>query len=116
MKMFKMSNFTLFHNILYANCFLKSFNSQISVVVCSFFEFRTVSKWYIREWVSSLSHNKLLDLSKNESNCKHKQNVNKHGIFLLYGRKYCGKRNVGYQQSFIFFHNVFKNLLPSFGF
>ena len=31
---------------------LKSFHSHISVVVCSFFEFGMVSKWYIREWVN----------------------------------------------------------------
>ena len=39
---------------LFPQCFLKilkSFYSHISVVVCSFFEFGTVSKWYIREWV-----------------------------------------------------------------
>ena len=29
----------------------KSFGSHISVVVCSFFGFGTVSKWCIREWV-----------------------------------------------------------------
>ena len=48
-----MSNFTIFHNVFYAICILKSFNSRISVVVCSFFEFGTVSKWYIREMVKS---------------------------------------------------------------
>ena len=31
-------------------------NSQISVVVCSLFEFGTVSKWYIREWVKPPLH------------------------------------------------------------
>ena len=36
----------------YAKCILKSFNSHISVVVCSFFEFGTVSKWCISEWVN----------------------------------------------------------------
>ena len=30
-------------------------NSHISVVVCSFFEFGTVSKWCIREWVNVYS-------------------------------------------------------------
>ena len=45
-----MSNFTFFHNVFYAICILKSLNSHISVVICSFFEFRTVSKWCIREW------------------------------------------------------------------
>ena len=36
------------HNVFYAICILKFFNSHISVVVCSFFEFGTVSKWFIR--------------------------------------------------------------------
>ena len=47
----QMSNFTFFHNVFYAFCILKSFNSPILVVVCSFFEFGTISKWCIREWV-----------------------------------------------------------------
>ena len=50
-KLLKMRNFAFFHNVFYAICILKSFNSHISVVVCSFFEFRMVSKWCIREWV-----------------------------------------------------------------
>ena len=48
------SNFTFFHNVFYAICTSKSFNSHISVVVCSFFEFGTVSKWCIREWVRAV--------------------------------------------------------------
>ena len=51
-KLLKMSNFTFYHNVFYAICILKSFNSHISVVVCSFFEFGTVSKLCIREWVN----------------------------------------------------------------
>ena len=43
-----LSNFTFFHDVC---CTLKSFDSHISVVVCSFFEFGTSSKWCIREWV-----------------------------------------------------------------
>ena len=50
-KLHKMSNFTLFHKVFYAICILKSFKSHISVVICSFFEFGTVSKWCIGEWV-----------------------------------------------------------------
>ena len=42
-----------FHNVFYAICILKSINSHISVVVCSFFEFGTVSKWCLREWVKA---------------------------------------------------------------
>ena len=50
-KLLKMNNFTFFHNVFYPIRFLNSYISHISVVVCSFFEFGTVSKWCIREWV-----------------------------------------------------------------
>ena len=50
-KLLKMSNFTFFHKIFYAISILKSFDSHISVVVCSFYEFGMVSKWCITEWV-----------------------------------------------------------------
>ena len=39
------------HNVFHATGILKSFNSHISVVNCSLFEFWTVSKWCTREWV-----------------------------------------------------------------
>ena len=52
MKLLKMSSFTFLHNVFYAICILKSINSHFSVVVCSFFEFGTVSKCCIREWVN----------------------------------------------------------------
>ena len=45
-----MSNFTFFHNVFYPIRTLKSFNSHISVVVYSFFEFGTVSRSCIRGW------------------------------------------------------------------
>ena len=45
----QMSNFTFSHKVFYAICIFKSFNSHISVVVCTFFEFWTVSKWCILE-------------------------------------------------------------------
>ena len=54
-KLLKMSNFTFFHNVFYAICILRSYNSNISVVVCSFFEFWTVSKLCIREMVKGFS-------------------------------------------------------------
>ena len=38
---------------LYAICILESFNSHISVVICSFFEFEAVSKWCIMELVKN---------------------------------------------------------------
>ena len=47
-----MSNFTFSLDVFYAICVLKSFNTHISAVICSFFEFGTVSKWCIREWVN----------------------------------------------------------------
>ena len=52
-KSLKMSNFIFFPNVFYTICILKSFNSHISVVVCSFFEFGTVSEWCIREWINA---------------------------------------------------------------
>ena len=51
-KLLEMSNFTFSHNVFYANCILKSFDSHILVIVCIFLEFGTVSKWCIREWAS----------------------------------------------------------------
>ena len=57
-KLFKMSNFTFFHNVFYAICILKSFHSHISVVVCSFLEFGTVSKWCIWKWIKRLTKGK----------------------------------------------------------
>ena len=50
-KSLRMNDFTLFHNVFYGFCILKSFTSHISVVICSFFQFGMVSKWCIREWV-----------------------------------------------------------------
>ena len=65
MKLLKRSNFTFFHYVFYAICILKSFYSHISVVVCSLFEFRMVSKWCIRECV-----NKVEDIvGKGDSSC-----------------------------------------------
>ena len=40
-KLLKVSNFIFFYNVFYAICILKFFNSQISFVVCSSFEFGT---------------------------------------------------------------------------
>ena len=50
-----MSNFTFSHKVFYVKYILKSFNSHISVFIWSFFEFGTVSKWFIREWVNGMS-------------------------------------------------------------
>ena len=50
-KLLKMSNFTFFHNVFYPICISNSFNSHISDVICSFFEFGMVLKWCIREWI-----------------------------------------------------------------
>ena len=59
-----MNNFSFCHSVFYPCCLqtlsiskslkfvvLERINSRISLVVCSFFEFGTVSKWCIREWV-----------------------------------------------------------------
>ena len=51
-KLLKMSNFTSFHNVFYAICILKSVNSHISLVVCSFFESGMVSK----QWHGSMPY------------------------------------------------------------
>ena len=64
---------------------VKSFNSYISVIVCSFFEFGIVSKWCTREWVKvSLPEIKIFNLSKCESNADKKLNPlsNKKSNFL----------------------------------
>ena len=42
-KFLKLSNFTFFHNVFYAVCILKCFNSRVSVLVCSFFKFGMIS-------------------------------------------------------------------------
>ena len=68
MKLLKMSNFTFSHNNFYSTCILKSLNGHISVVVCSFFEFMTVSKWCIREWVNPLPHMPILVSSNSAAN------------------------------------------------
>ena len=43
---------------LFSNYILKSLNNHISIVVGSFFEFGTVTKWCIREWVNALKKKK----------------------------------------------------------
>ena len=54
-KLLKMSNFTFFSNVFYAILILKSFNSYMLVLVCSFFEFGTVWKLCIRDWLKTVS-------------------------------------------------------------
>ena len=53
-KFLKMSSYTCFHIDFYVICILKFFDHHISVVVGSFFEFGTVSKWCIRKWVNDV--------------------------------------------------------------
>ena len=50
----QMSNLTFSFNVFYGICILKSFDSHIPVVVCSSFEFGTVSKCCIREWINRI--------------------------------------------------------------
>ena len=59
-KLLKISSFTMFHNVICAICILKSFDSHILVVICSFFNFGMVSQWCIREWVKALSDWKII--------------------------------------------------------
>ena len=87
-----MSNFTFFYNVFFAVFYLKipfaiftlkSCNSHISVIICSFFEFRMVSKWCIREWFKSpfsrarsiLTHH-ALDTVTDEQTSKNTQKPN----------------------------------------
>ena len=58
----------MFHNVCYAICIFKFFNRHISVVVCSFFEFGTVSEWCITEWVN-------WDKSKIQECCKERKGL-----------------------------------------
>ena len=57
------------------SCILKSFNSHNSVVFCSFFEFGTVSKWCIREWVKPLPGGNSLTLFNLKAFADDKSNV-----------------------------------------
>ena len=59
-----MSNFTFIHNVFYAICIFKS---NISVVVRSFFEFGTVSRWCIMELGKKIWPNKWLLPMKSSS-------------------------------------------------
>ena len=68
-KLLKMSNFTLFHSIFYVICIVNSCNSHISIVVCSFFEFGTVSKWCIREWVNCYKCISIRRIDTHRQNC-----------------------------------------------
>ena len=94
-----MSNFTFFHNVFHAICILKSFNSHISVVVFSFFEFGTVSKWCIEEWVKSICRRQFkIELMK--SVFDREENITGIG------------ENARYQH-FSFSNIVFKTVFPS---
>ena len=123
-----MSDSTFFHNVFYTICILKSFNSHISVVICSFFEFGTVSKWCIREWIKSrayslqsyliicLPNNKNFDMTKLKAFADDKLNVAKMMISLLNRKENnVGKgENAGHQQHFLFSPWCFPKP-PSFG-
>ena len=78
----QMSNFTFFHNVFYEIGILNSFNNHISVVVCSFFEFGTVSKWCIREWVDILFHINWVNLPSSGSSCGSLQDLRVEGLWF----------------------------------
>ena len=78
----QISIITFFHNVFYGISFLKPFNSRISVVVCSFFEFGTVSKWCIREWVKCINFNNKLKLIYTKSFSVH-GNTELHQIYQI---------------------------------
>ena len=69
--------FHIFPQSFCAVCILKPFNSHISVVVCSFFDFGTVSKWCIRNGLRSSTCSQMLALSRDALFC----------LILLYPRK-----------------------------
>ena len=118
MKLFKMNNFIFFYNVFYALCILRSFNIHIPVVVLNFFEFGTVSKWCIREWVNRQQKNEI----QNPAKCKY-HNLFSPNLHIL-------KRNVRnyrfaftksfkvdcYMVSFFFHTNFTPNMFaPKFG-
>ena len=106
-KLLKMSNFTFFHNVFFAICILKSFNSHISVVVFIFFEFGMVSKWCNREWVKSLPDNKLLDLSESKACDKVNVPYQKLKLFLKWEENVAGKGDELVTSIFSFSHTIF---------
>ena len=142
-KLLKMSNFTFFYNVFFAIFYLKipfaiftlkSCNSHISVVICSFFEFRMVSKWCIREWFKSpfyrawsiLTHH-ALDTVTDEQTSKNIQKPNlEHlntfpyepvvlcvcSINLL--KTLWEKEKLFQRSNFSFAHTVFTNFLENF--
>ena len=125
-KLLKMSNFTFYHYVFYAICILKSFNSHISVAICSFFEFGTVSKWCIREWVKT-SYNQsvsqsvyivVLNYTVQNSHQKHTQTQNTD--LTLYSidthldasttdsfENIVGKGGIGCNKQFLLFRHCF---------
>ena len=117
-----MSNFTFFCNVFYGICILKSYDSHISIVICSFLEFGTVSKCNIRECVNTKAAKcdsprfskqydltlsqmtKSLDEIKLKAHADDKLNVAKMMISLLDGvQNTVGKEeNAGYQHFLLF--------------
>ena len=88
----------------------------MSVVVCSFFEFGTVSKWCIRERVNSLPLNKILDLSKLKEFAVDNFEFNENG------RKFSNRLKTLWEKekllvtsNFSFSHCVFKRLILQTG-
>ena len=108
-----LSNFSFFHRVFYAICILKSLNSHTSVVVCSFFEFGTVSKWCIREWLNFSTRTKFLDISKFKAfvDDKTKSGLNDGNCFSL--RKHCGKREMTVTTIFMMFPQCFQMAFSS---
>ena len=111
-KLLILSILTFFHTVFYTICIWKSFNSHISVVVCSFFEFEIVSKWSIREWVN-------LDgtIGVTGLNGSYKlKNFNVVKLIFFYCKKelqtFFEKQKMLVTGVFSFSNNVFKRLLP----
>ena len=74
--------FPLFPQCFLCNLYLEIL-SHISVVICSCFEFETVSKRCIRKWVKSLQYDKILDQFKLQASANANLNVTKMTKFVL---------------------------------
>ena len=86
-KLLILNNFTFFHNVFYAICILRFFNSHISVFVCSFFEFGMVSKWCrsIRELLNPFPQNDALKIYSCRKHCE-KGEIACYKQFLLFSQ------------------------------
>ena len=129
MKLLKMSNFTFFHNVFYAICILKSFNSPISVVVSGSLNLGRSQNGVLRNGlrggvtgdhsfmhgfilISPNTRRQILDYSKSKQsadyNFKFDENIRKFSKQL---ENTVGKEKLLVSSNFSFSHSVFKKLV-----